>query len=183
MLFRSNLLCLYHFTATTGEISPSSSFRDPAYSRGTPRSLFRYAANRSSPPPHMLNSHCWRYRDKNCCHPKNVGHCLCYRETRWNGRVERPVHKWYDCRGTGPVLCLLLILMWSVAWPYVGCGLCCFLICCLCLGGFDSSWAYMRFYYCHIDMSVSFFNIIIIIIIIIIINSREKLDECEVQWI
>lgn len=90
---------------------------------------------RSPTPIYMNNSHWWRYRDKSCCHPKNICHCCCYRETYWTGYREAYEHKWYNCQGTGFCRCLLLVLMWLLIWPCVGVGFCiagCFLLCFFC---------------------------------------------------
>ena len=102
-------------------------------------------------PPHMHNPHWWRYRDKSCCHPRNVCHCLWYRDTRWNGYREKYCRKWYDCRNTGPLRCLLIVLAWllgvpwtllgallalcvvMVALPFIFCGMCCIVTIFMCL--------------------------------------------------
>ena len=90
----------------------------------------RLYSNRSSyRPAHMENSHWWRYRDRSRCHPKNVCHCCFYRQTYWSGDREVPVNRWYDCRKTGFLLRLLLIVMWILIWPFVLCGYCCYYCC------------------------------------------------------
>ena len=89
------------------------------------------------PPDYMSNPHWWRYRDKNCCHPKNIWHCCCHRETYWSSAELNTDRSWYDCRGTGFLRCLLLTLMWSCVWPCVGIGflvLLLYFLCCVCCG-------------------------------------------------
>ena len=79
-------------------------------------------------PPYMHNPHWWRYRDKSCCHPRNVCHFLWYRDTRWNGyhgNGEEYRRHFCDCRNSGPLRCLLLVLMWLFGWPFILCGVCC----------------------------------------------------------
>jgi hypothetical protein len=111
--------------AKTGRLSPTGSIRVHDY-------YDSYSRDRSDTPDYMHNSHCWRYRDKCCCHPKNAWHCCCHRKSRWNGRREVVYGKWYDCRGTGFCRFLLLFLMWCFIWPCVGFGLAIFGCFCLC---------------------------------------------------
>ncbi len=122
--------------AKTGRISPTGSLRC-TNRYGSDYSLDSYAA----PPPNMNSPHWYRYQDKSCCHPKNVWHCCCHRDTYWNGRREvNSSRGWYNCRGTGFCRCLLLILMWLLVWPFVLVGLCCFgcfWLCYMCCVGFD----------------------------------------------
>lgn len=126
------------FKAKTGKISPSGSLQHH-------RSYDSYNSYNWSPrddpdPGYMNNPHWWRYRDKSCCHPKNTCHCCFYRASYWNGHREVNEHSWYNLKGTGCCLCLLLLLMWVLCWPFVLIGFCCygcFILCFFCCGGYD----------------------------------------------
>ena len=105
----------------TGDVSPSDSYNhyNDLYNR----------LSRNLPPDYMSNPHWWRYRDKNCCHPKNTWHCCWHRETYWNDSRQCETNtsrSRYNCRGTGFLRCLCLVLMWSVVWPCVGVYLLCY---------------------------------------------------------
>ena len=110
-------------TATTGDISPTSS---PEHRQQTGRGSFdrvpprvnrwrspnppqpyvpsptpRRRDNSDNAPPHLSNPHWYRYQDHCCLHPKNCWHCCCYRETYWTGyRSVCPspsTSSWYCC--------------------------------------------------------------------------------------
>lgn len=116
--------------AKAGRISPTGSLTYNRYDSDN-----SYGWGRVAEPTYMSNPHWWRYRDKNCCHPKNTCHFCFYRDTYWTGYREANSHKWYNCKGTGFLRCLLLIWMWCLIWPCACVGLCiwgCFMLCFFC---------------------------------------------------
>ena len=121
---------IFLFLAKAGRISPTGSLTYNRYDSDN-----SYGWGRVPEPTYMSNPHWWRYRDKHCCHPKNTCHFCFYRDTFWTGYREANSHKWYNCKETGFLRCLLLIWMWCLIWPCACVGLCiwgCFMLCFFC---------------------------------------------------
>ena len=72
---------IFLFLAKAGRISPTGSLTYNRYDSDN-----SYGWGRVPEPTYMSNPHWWRYRDKNCCHPKNTCHFCFYRD------IEKQIH-------------------------------------------------------------------------------------------
>lgn len=107
------VITITYLATKTGDLPTAS------LSRNHPTWQCEYFHYSSPRPTHTSNPHLWRYRDKGCCHSKNICHCCFYWDIYWSGYGELQCREWYDCRHTGFLCLLLVILMWILVWPYL----------------------------------------------------------------
>lgn len=96
--------------AEVGRISPGSSLQLITTAGPT----YNYTSHPNERPSYLSRSIWHKYEDRHRCHPKNVCHGCCHRPEEWTGYRVVYKHKWYDCRGSGPLRVLGLLLFYLV---------------------------------------------------------------------